>query len=225
MAMVAAVKVEERARQSRGISNNAIQTMVVRALSGRHISGELLVDVGCGAGDLYRHVGSVCRRYIGVDAVPYEGFPEEAEFCQLDLDSGAIPLPAASADIVTAVEVIEHLENPRDFVRKLYRLAKSGGWIVVTTPNQLSLLSLLTLIVRQRFQAFQDVHYPTHLTALLEVDLRRIAQECDLSEIAIEYSGSGRIPGTPWHYPKFLSRLFPRALSENVLLIGKKKDS
>jgi len=125
--------------------------------------------------------------------------------------------------VVAAVEVIEHLENPRDFLRKLVRLAKPRGWIIVTTPNQLSILSLLTLVFKQRFQAFQDVQYPAHITALLEVDLRRIAQECGLTEIAIEYSGSGRIPGTARHYPGTFSRLFPRSFSENVLLIGQKK--
>jgi hypothetical protein len=34
----------------------------------------------------------------------------------------------------------------------------------------------------------------------------------------------GRIPATGLHYPNAVSRLFPRALSENVLLIGRKAD-
>jgi 2-polyprenyl-3-methyl-5-hydroxy-6-metoxy-1,4-benzoquinol methylase len=225
MAVMTAVNVEERARQSRGISNDAILNMVVRALQKRRISGGCVVDVGCGAGNLYTHLGSGFARYIGVDAVKYADFPAQAEFCHLDLDTGRISLPDASADVVAAVEVIEHLENPREFMRKLVRLAKPGGWIIVTTPNQLSLLSLLTLIVKQRFQAFQDVQYPAHLTALLEIDLRRIAQECGLQEIAIDYSGSGRIPGTSWHYPRPLSRGFPRLLSENILLMARKTDS
>ncbi len=129
-----------------------------------------------------------------------------------------------SADVVVAVEVIEHLENPRQFARRLVRLAKSGGWVIITTPNQLSFLSLLTLVLKKRFQAFQDVHYPTHLTALLEVDLRRIAGECGLEQIQIEYSGEGRIPWTALHYPAWWSRMFPRALSDNVLVIGRKPD-
>jgi 2-polyprenyl-3-methyl-5-hydroxy-6-metoxy-1,4-benzoquinol methylase len=170
---------------------------------------------GCG-------VRSRFARYIGIDAVRYEDFPEQAEFCPLDLDGGGLPLADCSADAVTAIEVIEHLENPREFMRKLVRVAKPGGWIVVTTPNQLSLLSLLTLIVKHHFQAFQDGDYPMHLTALLEVDLRRIAAEAGLAGIAIEYSQSGRIPLTPRHYPRTLSRWFPRALSDNVLVIGQK---
>lgn len=180
------------------------------------------MDVGCGAGNLYPWVRSRFSRYIGADVVKYDAFPTEVEFCRVDLDSGRIPLAAGYADVVTAIEVIEHLENPRGLMRELVRLAKPGGWVIVTTPNQLSLLSLLTLVVKQRFQAFQDVHYPTHLTALLEVDLRRIAAECSLAEIQIDYSESGRIPLTAAHYPASLSRWFPRALSENVLVIGRR---
>jgi len=222
--MAATANVEERARQSLGISNDAILLMVVRALDRRNLSGPCLVDVGCGAGNLYRYVRDRVARYIGVDAVQYEGFPEQAEFYHLDLDGGRMPLPDGSGNIVAAVEVIEHLENPRDFMRNLVRLAAPGGWIVVTTPNQLSLLSLMTLAVKHRFQAFQDVHYPTHLTALLEIDLRRIAAECGLANIAIEFSCSGRIPFTAKHFPGWLSRRWPRAFSENVLLIGQRKD-
>ena len=92
----------------------------------------------------------------------------------------------------------------------------------MTTPNQLSVLSLITLLVKGRYSAFQDVHYPAHLTALLEVDLRRIATECGLTDVVIVYSQHGRVVLTPWHYPRWLAGLFPRWMSDNVLLIGRK---
>ena len=196
--------------------------MVRRELDRRDISGNCIVDIGCGAGRLYHYVAPRFNRYIGVDVVRYDDFPSMAEFRQVDLDSGDVGL-GTSADVITAVEVIEHLENPRDFMRKLVRLSRPGGWIIVTTPNQLSFLSLLTLVVRHRFQAFQDPDYPAHLTALLEVDLRRIAAECGLRDVEITYSLTGRIPFTEMHFPRFLSRLFPRLLSDNVLMIGKKE--
>ena len=195
--------------------------MVGRALGTRGARGTV-VDLGCGSGRLLAHLGDLASRYVGVDAVRYEGFPATAEFLACDLESGTVPLPSGAADIAVAVETIEHLENPRALVRELTRLARPGGWIVVTTPNQLSALSLATLAIKHRFSAFQDVSYPAHRTALLEVDLRRIARECALTDVSCEFSLQGRIPLTPWRWPRWVSRAFPRALSDNILLIARK---
>ncbi len=218
----AAAAVEARARQSGGTSDAAIYRMVARALEARDASGGLVLDVGCGGGALWNHLRDRFDRYTGVDAVRYGEFPNELEFVQLDLDAGRVPLPDRVAHVVTAVETIEHLENPRALLRELARLVRPGGWVVVTTPNQLSFLSVLTLVVKGRFSAFQDVQYPTHLTALLEVDLRRMAGEVGLVDVDIAYSLQGRIVLTPWHYPRLVSRLVPRLGSDNVLMIGRK---
>jgi 2-polyprenyl-3-methyl-5-hydroxy-6-metoxy-1,4-benzoquinol methylase len=214
--------VERRARKSEGASDAAIYRMVARALERRQRVGGTLLDVGCGAGRLWPYLQGRFEHYVGVDAVRYEDFPTDASFHPADLDAGVASLPEACADVVASLETIEHLENPRAFMRELVRLVKPGGYVIVTTPNQLSLLSLCTLLCKQRFNAFQDVHYPAHLTALLEVDLRRIACECGLSEVSVEYSLEGRLVFTPWHYPGFLARLFPRALSDNLLVSGRK---
>jgi 2-polyprenyl-3-methyl-5-hydroxy-6-metoxy-1,4-benzoquinol methylase len=107
-------------------------------------------------------------------------------------------------------------------MRQLKRVTKPGGMVVVSTPNQLSILSLMTLIAKYRFAMFQDVHYPAHLTALLEIDLLRMAAETGLVDVSVEYTRQGRIPKTPWHYPVALASLWPRALSDNVVLIGRK---
>ena len=107
-------------------------------------------------------------------------------------------------------------------MRELVRVTKANGWIVVTTPNQRALLSMMTLFVKGRFNAFQDVQYPAHITALLPIDLQRIAEESGVTEIAIEFTEEGRIPLTAWHYPGHLARLFPQALSDNLLLLGKR---
>ena len=214
--------VEARARQTKGQSCDAIYRSIARALSRRGIWGNVLLDVGCGAGCLWPFVCDRFARYVGVDLVRYEQFPEDATFLSADLDGSAIPLPDRSADVVVAAETIEHLENPRAFMRELVRVTKPEGWIVVTTPNQLSLLSMMTLFVKARFSAFQDVHYPAHITALLPIDLRRIAGESGATALAIEYTEQGRIPLTGRHYPARLARLCPQALSDNVLLLGKR---
>jgi 2-polyprenyl-3-methyl-5-hydroxy-6-metoxy-1,4-benzoquinol methylase len=235
------IDVETRARQSQGSSSNPVYEMVARVLAKRHPGGGVLVDVGCGAGKLSSFVcgfgaplqehrcdrpkgeNPQAHRYIGVDAVRYDGFPAEAEFIPLDLDAGKVPLADAFADVVCAVETIEHLENPRAFVRELVRLTKPGGLVVVTTPNQLSLLSKLTLVLKNQFNAFQEAPglYPAHITALLEIDLIRIFTECGLTDIQTDFTNHGRLPFTPWHWPKSLG-FRGRAFSDNVLCIGLK---
>lgn len=213
---------EERARRSLGSSGDPIYRMVERAVRARHPGGGTLVDVGCGSGQLWPFVRAHFQRYVGVDVVPYDGFPAEGEFIALDLDRGDAPLPDGVADVAAGVETIEHLENPRAFVRMLTRLARPGGWIVITTPNQHSLLSKTRFVLRGEHAAFTDSSYPAHLTALLEVDLRRMAAECGLVDVAVEYSTRGRVPSTGSHWPAALSRAFPRALSDNLLLMGRK---
>lgn len=218
--------VETRARQSHGASSDAIYEMVTRTISGRHRGGGVLVDVGCGAGKLRSFVGRQCDRYIGVDAIRYEDFPTEADFISLDLDTGNVPLADAFADVVCAVETIEHLENPRAFVRELVRLIKPGGMVIITTPNQLSLLSKLTFVLKNQFNAFQEAPglYPAHVTALLEIDLIRIFTECGLTNINIDFTNQGRIPFMSWHWPESLG-FQGRAFSDNVLCVGLKKSS
>ena len=212
----------DRARRTQGTSDDAIYSMVAHVLHKRGISGGTFLDVGCGTGNLRTYLEAAPGRYVGVDALRYAGFPAELEFFEADLTAAHLGLPDQSAEVVLAVEVIEHLENPRAFLRELVRLAKPGGWILVTTPNQLSLLSLTTLVCKHRFSAFQDVHYPAHLTALLEVDLQRIALECGLDQVQTGFSQRGRIILTGRHFPRCLSRWFPRALSDTIFLLGQK---
>jgi 2-polyprenyl-3-methyl-5-hydroxy-6-metoxy-1,4-benzoquinol methylase len=216
---------DARARQSLGTSSDAIYRMVAAALDARAIRGGHLVDVGCGGGGLWGYVHDRFDGYCGLDAVRYNSFPRTCDFRQVDLDADAWPVADRTADVVVAVETIEHLENPWAFMRALVRIARPGGWVVVTTPNQLSLLSLLTLVLKRRHSAFQDAHYPAHRTALLESDLCRAASECGLVQVEVAYSGRGRVPLTGLHYPSSIARLLRRACSDNLLLVGRKPNA
>jgi SAM-dependent methyltransferase len=217
--------VEARAAATRGGSDDAIHAAVRRVIEARApgggAAGRLLVDVGCGTARLRERLAGLFGRYVGADVIRHDGFPADAEFARVDLDTGRLPIPDGSADIVTAVETIEHLENPRAFMRELVRLARPGGLVVVTTPNQLSWLSLLTLLTKGVFNAFQEGPglYPAHLTALLETDLLRIGRECGLADLRISFTDRGRIPFCNRHWPARLG-LRGRRFSDNILMSG-----
>jgi 2-polyprenyl-3-methyl-5-hydroxy-6-metoxy-1,4-benzoquinol methylase len=217
--MITQVKTD-RALISAGSSNDVIYRSVANLIS--TLAGKV-IDVGCGQGNFLKFLDLSKQQYIGADIIRYPEFPQDRTFIESDLDTGKIKLPDNYAEVVCSIEAIEHLENPRAFMRELVRITAPGGTIVVTTPNQLSLLSKLTLIFKNEFNAFQATPgcYPAHITALLEVDLQRIAAECQLTDIQIHYTDSGRMPGGGMNWPQILG-FRGRLFSDNTIMVAKK---
>jgi len=58
-----------------------------------------------------------------------------------------IPFEDNSVDIVFATEIIEHLTNPRYMLSEAYRVLKSSGVIVITTPNVTRIGSVFKLLI------------------------------------------------------------------------------
>ena len=212
---------ESRARQTLGTSDETIYAAAADALRRRGARGRF-VDVGCGAGRLRMYLNDLIESYAGVDAVRYEGLPDNLAFMPADLNHDPIPVAENSADVAISLETIEHLENPRAFMREMVRITRPGGWLLVSTPNQRSLVSLGALLVKGHYSAFGEHNYPAHQTALLDTDLLRIASENRLRDVAIEFTCVGRMPLTAARYPRPLSQMFPRAMSDHVLLVGSK---
>ncbi|GAA0797103.1 hypothetical protein Sya03_51770 [Spirilliplanes yamanashiensis] len=113
--------------------------LIARALTG--LPGGTVLDVGCGDGSFLdtvaTHVGNPALHWIGVDYSDHQLAKAAAlphEFHRCDLDQG-IPLPDASADLVYATEVIEHLTDPDLLVDECARVLRPGGRLVLTTPN------------------------------------------------------------------------------------------
>lgn len=211
---------------SRGASTAWVIAWAAQALRHALPFPGTIVDAGCGQGDLWHALAGVAGRYVGLDVVRYAGLPDQSgfEFHACDLNAAPWPVEDGCADAAVAVETIEHVENPRALARELTRLVKPGGLVLITTPNQLSWLSKLSLVLKNQFTAFQEAPglYPTHISALLEMDLRHIAAECGWRDIEIRYSGQGRRPGTARIYPGWVSRRWPRGASDNIMLLGRK---
>src|SRR5580658_1583849 len=94
------------------------------------------VDLGSGPGALAQRLQSFGCDVLAVDRTA-EGFAAGLPHIELDFDQNdfASKLGPASFDLVTAVEVIEHVESPIGFLRNLGRLLAPGGVAVITTPN------------------------------------------------------------------------------------------
>ena len=58
-----------------------------------------------------------------------------------------VPLPNSSARLAFALEIIEHLTSPFQLMSEAYRLLKSGGHLVITTPNVTRIGNIFKLLI------------------------------------------------------------------------------
>jgi len=194
------------AHASGGISNNIIYNRIIEIIKDCNLGGSAL-DYGAGIGILTRRLLGLGRfeQICGADILPRpEDLPSAIPWYCLDLNNGEVP--AASFDAVIAVEVIEHLENPRQVAREWYRILKPGCTLILSTPNNESIRSLVALLVRGHYAAFGDDSYPAHITALLRQDVVRILSEAGFSDVRFRFTNSGgvpKLPGVSWQQVSF----------------------
>jgi 2-polyprenyl-3-methyl-5-hydroxy-6-metoxy-1,4-benzoquinol methylase len=186
------------AEASGGISSDVIYDRIVEVIQEYDLRGRAL-DYGAGTGNLTRRLLALGRfeQIDGADILPRpEDLPSAIPWHSMDLNYGDM-VPAASFDAVIASEVIEHLENPRKVAREWYRILKPGGTLVLSTPNNESIRSLVSLLIRGHYVAFQDSCYPAHITALLRKDLVRILSEAGFSNVRFQFTNFGGVPKLP----------------------------
>ncbi|MEZ0496634.1 bifunctional 2-polyprenyl-6-hydroxyphenol methylase/3-demethylubiquinol 3-O-methyltransferase UbiG [Sphingomonas sp. IW22] len=117
--------------------------------------GRSALDVGCGAGLLTEPLARMGARTTGVDAAPENVGAAAAHAAQVDLDIRYVAgelnqLCDERFDLVTSMEVIEHVTDPATFVRGLAGALAPGGLLVMSTPNRtpMSKLALIDLAER-----------------------------------------------------------------------------
>jgi SAM-dependent methyltransferase len=101
-------------------------------------AASICLDYGAGRGNVKQmNFRGVAGRVVGIDpeaAVFNNPFLDEAAL--LDLQTGRIPFPDQTFDVVFADNVMEHVEDPRAVLREVYRVLKPGGVFLAKTPNR-----------------------------------------------------------------------------------------
>ena len=183
--------------QVKGMSPRFTKDMANRALALTEFSGTIprVADIGGGRGELTQKLSPRCEEVWLVDYSPplQKDVPKNVTLLQSDLNR-PWDLPDNYFDYVFSLECIEHIENPRHFMREMQRITKKGGYLFVSTPNNHTLISKLVFLLRGQHRFFQDASYPAHITPILKCDLERMAAENNLKSTSWVYSNCDTLP-------------------------------
>ncbi len=132
---------------------NPLRLAHVERLAGG-LAGKRVIDVGCGGGILAESMAAKGARVTGIDLGG-----KSLEVARLHLlESGlevdyrlqsaedAAATDAAAYDVVTCMEMLEHVPDPASVVASCARLAAPGGWVVFSTINRNPKSFLLAIV-------------------------------------------------------------------------------
>ncbi len=132
----------------------------VRYLSRTEQKPLRLLDVGCGNGNFLRVAAMLgiecCGQDFDTGAVESakRKMGDRCQFWSGDLTSS--PWPDGYFDCIVLNHVIEHVDTPLDLLKQVGRLLKTGGRLIVTTPNSDGFLA------KQYGKAWSGWHEPFH---------------------------------------------------------------
>ena len=94
-----------------------------------------ILDIGCGTGSIL-NILSEYGRVLGSDISETAlSFCKKRGFTNLIKTSADdLKLESESFDLVTAFDILEHLENDKKALREFYRVCRKGGNILITVP-------------------------------------------------------------------------------------------
>lgn len=154
------------------------------------LAGKSALDVGCGAGLLCEPLSRLGAAVTGVDAAVENIAAAKAHASQsgLAIDYRAGELAAQQLglfDLVSSMEVIEHVTEPAVFVGELAARLKPDGLMILSTPNRTAASKLFVVEAAERLgQVPRGTHdwekflTPEELTALLtDAGLEVVAME------------------------------------------------
>ncbi|MGE5563167.1 MAG: bifunctional 2-polyprenyl-6-hydroxyphenol methylase/3-demethylubiquinol 3-O-methyltransferase UbiG [Bacillota bacterium] len=119
------------------------------------LEGKTALDVGCGAGLLAEPLARLGAEVTGIDASPevIAVAREHATTTGLEIDyrAGDVQELEGQFDLITAMEVIEHVADPAAFVKALAGRLAPDGLVVMSTPNATGWSKLLMITVGEGF--------------------------------------------------------------------------
>ena len=178
-----------------------------------------VLDIGAGEGAFSQRLVDEGYDVKAVDAWD-DRFRAKAEFQHVDLNTDFPNTWTNGFDLVVAIEVIEHLRDPRHFISNCLKVLKTNGYLLLTSPNPENWLSRLKFLRTGYFLWFSELDYRAygHITPIFTWQIAHICNELSAELVSIEHTdngplrrwlGNGRLSGLLTHKMFYLKALYP----------------
>jgi cyclopropane fatty-acyl-phospholipid synthase-like methyltransferase len=154
--------------------------------------GSSILELGAGSGAMAARLFDMGYRVHAVDIDASTWACSHIPVQELDLNNEDWPLTISQPfPCVLAMEVVEHLENPKGFFRNLFKVVRPDGLCVVTTPNVLNARSLSRFLKKGQFYCFSpELYFKTgHISILPYWLLHLFAQDAGFQVLETHFVG------------------------------------
>jgi 2-polyprenyl-3-methyl-5-hydroxy-6-metoxy-1,4-benzoquinol methylase len=170
----------EKSAREEGCSAPRLEQLVARTADGLHDAalsslrpflkqGSRVLDLGAGTGAWAARLTALGHAVTCVER-DVDRFVLDSVACiDADLNADFAAAVEGTFDVITAIEVIEHLENPRHFLRQARTLLKDDGIFLITTPNIECVPGRLRFLRSGQFRMFDRdpmLNDSTHITPI-----------------------------------------------------------
>jgi len=176
-----------------------------------------IVDLGSGSGEMEQQLLALgFHNLTAVDIDRY--FPEDlmqlgVGFVKADLSRDTLDIPDASTDIVFAVQIFEHLENPWHCAREIRRIIKPGGKIYFSIPDVCSFINRVSFLFKGDFRTYGVTN--NHLSVFTTSLFKKLWQD-DVEICGVYHSEAWiKILGRKIRFPgdSMFGKLFSRKIA------------
>lgn len=142
-----------------------------------------VLDMGAGKGALSQRIYDLGFSDISAWDINTKQFqPRKIPITAVNLDEDFVKKDKGKYDLITASEIIEHLENPYKFMRQASSLLKPKGILLISTPNIESAFSRYQFLFKGEFIWFDNFAFQEwgHITPIGQWKMNLLAKKAGL---------------------------------------------
>ena len=154
------------------------------------LAGRNVLDVGCGGGILAESMAGLGANVTGIDLAEKSlrvaklhllESGKQVNYRNVSVETLAVEQPA-QYDVVTCLEMLEHVPDPASVIRACANLVKPGGWVFFSTLNRNPKSYLFAII---------GAEYVLNMLPKGTHDYSKFIKPSELAQAAMTLSGSG----------------------------------